>query len=120
MLLARKWAVRHSGAMEWLYRMLERCLRAIDPLLRTIGYARLERPIAGVERALKGVLFDCRMCGDCMLGVTGMSCWSNCPKGLRNGPCGGVRQNSMCEVDPQMRCVWVDAWRGSQRMSAAR
>lgn len=74
MLLARKWAVRHSGAMETLYRVLERCLRAMQPLLRAIGYARVERPIAGVERAVKGLLFDCRMCGDCMLSVTGMSC----------------------------------------------
>ena len=40
----------------------------------------------------------------------------NCPKKIRNGPCGGVRANGNCEVDPDMRCVWVDAWAGSQQM----
>jgi hypothetical protein len=40
----------------------------------------------------------------------------NCPKTLRNGPCGGVRDNGHCEVKPEMRCVWVEAYRGSQRI----
>jgi hypothetical protein len=40
----------------------------------------------------------------------------NCPKNIRNGPCGGVRSNGNCEIEPDMRCVWVDAWEGSQQM----
>ena len=40
----------------------------------------------------------------------------NCPKTLRNGPCGGVRADGGCEVKPDMRCVWVDAWDGAARM----
>ena len=59
-----------------------------------IGYQRLERPVAVVERAVKGLLFDCRMCGRCVLSSTGMSCPMNCPKQLRNGPCGGVRETA--------------------------
>ncbi len=118
MLLARKWAIRHSGLLEKTYLAMERCLLWAAPLLRAIGYDRLEKPVARFEGAVKGVLFDCKMCGDCMLSVTGMSCWTNCPKGNRNGPCGGVRQDQMCEVDPNMRCVWVDSWQGSQRMAA--
>jgi hypothetical protein len=42
----------------------------------------------------------------------------NCPKNLRNGPCGGVRADGNCEVKPEMKCVWVAAWEGAQRMSA--
>ncbi len=38
----------------------------------------------------------------------------NCPKELRNGPCGGVSSDGRCEVKPDMRCVWVEAYRGSQ------
>ena len=41
----------------------------------------------------------------------------NCPKNLRNGPCGGVRENGHCEVKPEMKCVWVQAWEGSQHMA---
>lgn len=40
----------------------------------------------------------------------------NCPKQLRNGPCGGVRANGNCEVEPDMPCVWVQAWAGSRNM----
>jgi hypothetical protein len=40
----------------------------------------------------------------------------NCPKTLRNGPCGGVRPGGFCEVKPWMRCVWVEAWDGASRM----
>ena len=51
-----------------------------------------------------------------MLSSSGMSCPMNCPKNLRNGPCGGVRGNGHCEVKPEMKCVWVQAWEGSRRM----
>jgi hypothetical protein len=40
----------------------------------------------------------------------------NCPKTLRNGPCGGVRANGKCEVKPEMDCVWVVAWEGTQNL----
>jgi len=56
------------------------------------------------------------MCGNCVLSSTGMACPMNCPKTLRNGPCGGVRENGNCEVKPEMKCVWVEAWSGSAKM----
>ncbi len=117
MLLMRKWAVRHAGLLERAYRALARLLRAMLPVARVIGLERLERPMAGAERAIKGFLFDCKMCGRCSLSDTGMSCPMNCPKQVRNGPCGGVRADGTCEVHPDMRCVWVEGWRGSQLMS---
>jgi hypothetical protein len=40
----------------------------------------------------------------------------SCPKNLRNGPCGGVRQNGKCEVKPDMDCVWALAWERSALM----
>ena len=117
---ARHWSVRHSRGLEILYQAFERTLVAFDPVWRALGYARLEQPAAAVERAVKGFLFDCRMCGQCVLSSTGMACPMNCPKELRNGPCGGVRANGHCEVDAQMKCVWVEAIEGSQRMRAGR
>jgi hypothetical protein len=113
---ARLFAVRRSRQFEWVYGRLEGLLVRLDPLLRRIGYNRLERPFAITERLVKGLLFDCRMCGQCVLSSTGMSCPMNCPKQLRNGPCGGVRPGGFCEVKPEMRCVWVEAWDGSTRM----
>jgi hypothetical protein len=118
MVAVRRWSVRHARGLETGYRLFERALVALHPALRRIGYERLEKPVAAVEGAVKGFLFDCRMCGQCALGSTGMSCPMNCPKNLRNGPCGGVRASGHCEVNPAMMCVWVDAVAGSRRMRA--
>jgi Methylene-tetrahydrofolate reductase C terminal len=117
MYAVRIWSVRHAGFWEWFYQRFERALVAVGPLLRRVGFARLEAPAAAAERNVKGFLFDCRMCGQCVLSSTGMSCPMNCPKQMRNGPCGGVRADGHCEVKPGMRCVWVQAWEGSRRMS---
>jgi Methylene-tetrahydrofolate reductase C terminal len=116
MYAVRLWSVRHARLMSAIYRTFERALVASDPLLRRIGYDRLERPAAAIERQVKGLLFDCRMCGQCILGSTGLSCPMNCPKNLRNGPCGGVRPDGRCEVRPEMRCVWVAAFEGSRKL----
>ena len=62
-----------------------------------------------LEHVVKKPVWDCRMCGQCVLHSTGMTCPMTCPKTLRNGPCGGVRENGHCEVEPGMRCVWVKA-----------
>ena len=112
----RLFAIRHARSFEWLYRRFEAAMVALDPLFERIGYDRIERPMAFVERGIKGLVFDCRMCGQCVLSSTGMSCPMNCPKQLRNGPCGGVRPGGFCEVRPEMRCVWVFAWEGAARM----
>jgi hypothetical protein len=116
MYAVRVFAVRRSRFFLRLYRLFEGTIVALDPLFRRIGYERLEAPVAVVERGIKGLLFDCKMCGQCVLSSTGMSCPMNCPKNLRNGPCGGVRQDGNCEVRPTMRCVWVEAWDGATRM----
>lgn len=112
----RLWSVRHARGLNSFYRGFERALTALHPLFKRIGYQRLERPVAAVERSVKGLLFDCRMCGQCILSSTGMSCPMNCPKSLRNGPCGGVRANGNCEVRPDMKCVWHLAVAGSARI----
>jgi len=116
MYAVRQWSVRHSKGLNAFYKGFEALLLKLHPLFRWIGYERLERPTAAVERSVKGLLFDCRMCGQCILSSTGMSCPMNCPKNLRNGPCGGVRANGHCEVRPEMKCVWVQAVAGATRI----
>src|SRR3954452_25050625 len=56
------------------------------------------------------------MCGQCVLHDTGMTCPMTCPKTLRNGPCGGVREDGHCEVQPDMRCVWLKAYDRTERL----
>jgi hypothetical protein len=112
----RQWSVRHARGLNAFYRSFESALVALHPLWKRLGYQRLERPVAAVERSVKGLLFDCRMCGQCILSSTGMSCPMNCPKNLRNGPCGGVRANGHCEVRPEMKCVWTEAVAGGARI----
>ncbi len=113
----RYWSTRHARLLEVVYALFEPVLRRLGPVARAVGAERLERPMATVERAVKGFLFDCRMCGECLLSVNGMTCPTNCPKGLRNGPCGGVRADGRCEAKPDMRCVFLEGWNGSQRMA---
>ena len=112
----RLWSTKRARMMEVLYAALEKALLLTAPVLERIGYARLEKPVAVIEKTVKGFLFDCQMCGQCALSKTGMSCPMNCPKSIRNGPCGGVRANGNCEVKPEMKCVWVEAWDGASRM----
>ncbi len=112
----RLFAVRHSRFFEGLYNFVNPAILAtLRGITRVFG-KKLDAPITAAEAGLKGLLFDCQMCGNCALSKTGMSCPMNCPKTIRNGPCGGVRANGMCEVKPEMRCVWVAAWDGASRM----
>ncbi len=58
-----------------------------------------------LEYAIKGPLFGCRMCGNCLLQETAFICPMECPKGLRNGPCGGSTPER-CYVDKTRPCIW--------------
>ncbi len=101
----RRWSSAHARLLERLYTATRPgILAGLRGVTRLFG-RRLDTPITAAERLVKGVIFDCQMCGDCVLSKTGMTCPMNCPS-IRNGPCGGVRENGMCEVKPDMRCVW--------------
>lgn len=112
----RSWSVRHARWLKRLYAGVERALVSLDPIFRRIGYERLDKPFVAVEKLTKGFLLDSQNCGQCIVGFTGLSCPMNCPKKMRNGPCGGVRSDGHCEVDPAMTCVWVLAWEGNKRL----
>jgi hypothetical protein len=105
-------------AARWLYRVQR--LLAPNPLYRRLA-GGLEASPAGyrlftaTERAAKGAIFGCRMCGQCALPVTGYACPVTCPKQLRNGPCGGVGTDGSCEVYPGTRCVWLVAYERAER-----
>ncbi|MBP1656044.1 MAG: hypothetical protein H6Q31_645 [Bacteroidetes bacterium] len=81
------------------------------------GKAMSKRPIPARERKFSRVLlffedivkvplFKCQRCGECILSSTAFICSQNCPKRMRNGPCGGTGENGSCEVFPDRQCVW--------------
>jgi methylenetetrahydrofolate reductase (NADPH) len=65
-----------------------------------------KRILAKTELCIKGPLFGCRMCGNCLLQETAFICPMECPKGMRNGPCGGITPEKKCYVDETRNCVW--------------
>ena len=113
---ARLFASRDARAYEVIYNATSPVILSTLSVINKLTKGKLDRPITWFEKIIKGFLFDCQMCGNCVLSSTGMACPMNCPKTLRNGPCGGVRANGNCEVKPEMKCVWVEAWSGSAKM----
>jgi len=71
-----------------------------------------KRALAKIEIAVKGPLFGCRMCGNCLLQETAFICPMECPKGLRNGPCGGSTPEK-CYVDETRPCIWYKIYERS-------
>lgn len=62
----------------------------------------------------------CQTCGDCVLGETAGICpVTTCPKGLLNGPCGGM-WDGMCEVLTDRECAHVRIQRRRAAQGRAR
>jgi methylenetetrahydrofolate reductase (NADPH) len=73
------------------------------------------RALAGLEEFVKGPLWGCRMCGNCLLQETAFICPMECPKGMRNGPCGGSTPEH-CYVDKTRPCIWYEIYKRSFKM----
>ena len=73
------------------------------------------RALAKIEIAVKSPLFGCRMCGNCLLQETAFICPMECPKGLRNGPCGGSTPEK-CYVDETRPCIWYKIFERSFKL----
>ena len=74
-----------------------------------------KRVLASLELTVKGPLFGCRMCGNCLLQETAFVCPMECPKGARNGPCGGSTSEH-CYVDETRPCIWYKIYERSFAM----
>ncbi len=120
MMALRHWSVRHALGLKRVYDAGARLALHLRRLLQWLGAHHMERFLRPLERATKQLLVDCKMCGQCVLSSTGMACPTNCAKQMRNGPCGGVRADGSCEVDPAMRCVWIEATDGMKRIGEPR
>jgi hypothetical protein len=109
-----QWLQNYPHFLEILYNLFEVTLSPFKRWFKPGGKG--EPLIIALEKASKNAIFNCKMCGQCILHSTGMTCPLNCPKHLRNGPCGGVRTDGTCEVKPEMYCIWVEAFERSLRM----
>jgi hypothetical protein len=88
------WIQNHPHVLEQAYSRAQAALEPFRRWLRRGG--AVERLFIAGEKLTKGPIFDCRMCGQCILHSTGMTCPMTCPKTMRNGPCGGVRPGRDC------------------------
>jgi methylenetetrahydrofolate reductase (NADPH) len=73
------------------------------------------KAVTASERSFKGLLWGCRMCGNCLLQEMAFACPMTCPKGLRNGLCGGASAEH-CEVDPSRPCTWYVIYSRAERL----
>ena len=57
----RRWSVRHARSMESFYNGFEWVLVMLHPLFAKIGYERLEKPVAALEKLTKGQELQLRL-----------------------------------------------------------
>jgi hypothetical protein len=120
------WAVGevtcHSGGVKLDMRKHAEEVDAADAVVvlacgagvQTVADAVSKPVFPGLESAFLGNVvrhgvFEerCQMCGDCVLDKTAGICpVTTCPKGLLNGPCGGM-WDGMCEVLTDHECAHV-------------
>lgn len=81
--------------------------------VQSVSATTTKRTVAGLDTRFLGNIrrlgqFEqkCSLCGNCLLSRTGGICpVTICPKGLLNGPCGGM-ENGHCEIDTESDCAW--------------
>lgn len=79
--------------------VVEATSKRVYPALNTLSLGTTERKGSFIGR--------CALCGECVLGLTAGICpIAICPKGILNGPCGGVIDGK-CEINLDDDCVWV-------------
>ncbi len=85
------------------------CGSGVQALAEVTGkqvIAALDTDFLGMVERLGRFYERCSHCGTCLLNDTASLCpVTLCPKGLRNGPCEGIR-GAMCEVFEDKECVW--------------
>ena len=88
--------------------------RALDKMRRFL-FPEADRQPPRERMWLKKLLAGCPGCNNCRLPLTQYHCPELCPKGLANGPCGGVRDNGNCESG-NMPCVHLQIWHSAQKL----
>jgi ferredoxin len=93
--------------------------------VQSVSSANEKRTVAGLDTLFLGNIrrlgqFEqrCSLCGECLLTETAGICpVTVCPKGLLNGPCGGM-QEGRCETDQESECAWSQIYQRLQNQGA--
>ena len=106
---------KSRGIVPWILDKLSRTFRTHEPgrlrsfLAATFHWAdrwpAVGKALERVEYAIKAPVFGCEACGNCVLSYMEYVCPQTCPKGMRNGPCGGTL-HGQCEVVDKP-CIWI-------------
>jgi 5,10-methylenetetrahydrofolate reductase/ferredoxin len=81
--------------------------KPVHPGLNTLFLGNVKRYGSFEER--------CSLCGECILDDTGGICpVTRCAKALVNGPCGGVKDDGMCEIADRI-CAWKEIFEKLQK-----
>ncbi len=67
------------------------------------------RALQTLELAVKGPLWGCRMCGNCLLQETAFICPMECPKGAATAHA-AARPEAFCYVDETRPCIWYEIY----------
>ncbi len=94
--------------------------------VQSVSAASEKRTVSGLDTLFLGNIrrlgqFEqkCSLCGECLLTETAGICpMTVCPKGLLNGPCGGM-QEGRCETDREAECAWHQIWQRLQSQGKA-
>lgn len=103
---------RHAGEIT-----LSQDLLTLNNPPITARERKFSRLLLFFEDIVKVPLFGCQHCGECILSSTAFICSQNCPKRLRNGPCGGTGEDGSCEVYRERKCVWYKIYYRSKLLN---
>jgi ferredoxin len=82
-------------------------IQSVSATVRNKTIAGLDSLFLGNIRRLGQFEQKCSLCGECILTLTAGICpVTACPKGILNGPCGGMDEG-FCETDPEAECAWA-------------
>ena len=82
-------------------------VQSVSNLIKKPVYPACDTSFLGNIKRHGHFVEHCSLCGECIVQFTGGICpITNCPKGLLNGPCGGMNDGK-CEVDSEKDCAWV-------------
>lgn len=93
--------------------------------VQSVSAATTKKTVAALDSLFLGNIrrfgqFEqkCSLCGECILTETAGICpVTACPKGLLNGPCGGMDEGR-CETDSEAECAWAQIFARIQETSS--